>query len=80
MVQNHHFMITPRNGPAKVNRGGLFEVSNEAYCLFVAIENTINGKLHEHLYGSITTLNDEVDGGTKQTIVQTICEDDVLFQ
>ena len=45
---------------AKVNRGGLFKVSNKAYCLFVAIENTINGMLHEHLYGtSITTLNDK---------------------
>ena len=32
----------------KVNKGGLFKVSDEAYCLFAAIENTMNGMLHEH--------------------------------
>ena len=56
-------------------------MSNEAYCLFVAIKNTINGMLQKHLCStSIATLNDEEDGHTKQTIVEMICEDDVLFQ
>jgi len=37
--------------------------------------------LHEHLYSTrITTLNDEIDGGTKQAIVQWYVKDDVLFQ
>jgi len=63
----------------------LFRVSKEAYYLFFAVKNTINRTLHEHLCGaSITTLNDEVDEvdvGTKQTIVEMIPEDgDVLFR
>ena len=35
----------------KVNRGGLFKVSNEAYSLFASIMNTVNGMLHDYLHG-----------------------------
>ena len=36
-----------------VNRGGLFEVNDEAYFLFVAIESTMRSKLTNHLKRSI---------------------------
>ena len=44
-----------------------------------AIENTMNGILHEHLHGTcVATFSDEVDGDTEQA---SICgDDDVLFQ
>jgi len=64
----------------KVDRGGLFKVSDGAYSLFVAIEHAINGKIHEHLQcTSRKTLACDGEGETKQMIVKTICED-VLFR
>ena len=40
----------------RINRGGLFDVSDEAYHLFLAIELSMREKLTEHLKRSITSL------------------------
>ena len=66
----------------KLDRGGLFKISDNAYALFAAIEHAINGRIHEHLQlSSRKILPCDRDGEPKQMIVKTICEDqDVLFK
>ena len=61
----------------KINRGGLFDVSDEAYYLFVAIELSMRKKLMNHLKRSIT-LPESVEG--KSAIVEFVTGDsDVQF-
>jgi hypothetical protein len=56
----------------KVNRGGLFVVSDEAYCLFVKIETVMRIPLAE----SLTTNSDS----SKSSIISKVCSnEDVLF-
>ena len=59
----------------KVNRGGLFEVSDEAFRLFVSIEVAMRQKLESHLH-SIT----ENDRSGKDMIIQQVIDNcDVQF-
>ena len=53
-----------KNWVERVNRGGLFEVNDEAYFLFVAIESAMRSKLTNHLKKSIGATNDEETGAT----------------
>lgn len=58
----------------RVNRGGLFDVSDEAYSLFVVIELTMRRKLTERL--KCATVSEE----GKSTIFNFVCENtDVQF-
>ena len=63
----------------KVNRGGLFDVSDEAYNLFVAIEVAMQDRLTRHLQ-SRSFLSPPSDTGGKEIIVDHVVSDyDVQF-
>ena len=63
-----------KNWVERVNRGGLFEVNDEAYFLFVAIESAMRSKLTNHLKKSIGATNDE-ETGAKAAIVDFVSRD-----
>ena len=61
----------------RINRGGLFDVSDEVYHLFLAIELAMREKLTEHLKRSVT-LPESSEG--KSAIVEFVTSDsDVQF-
>ena len=66
----------------KVNRGGLFLISDEAYRFFISLELATRTKLPNHLLKSVTcTLSaDSTKKEDTKQIVKTICDDeDILF-
>lgn len=64
----------------QVNRGGLFDISDEGYHLFVAIELAMRVKLGGHLERSITPV-DPTSGEGKSAIITFVTSDeDVQFQ
>lgn len=63
-----------KNWIVRVNRGGLFEVSDNAYFLFVAIESSMRNKLTEQLKKSIRATS-EPEAGAKSAIVSFVCND-----
>lgn len=69
-----NFLDYTKDWVHRVNRGGLFEVSDEAYFLFVAIESSMRNKLTEQLKKSISGLSD-TETGVKSTIISFVCED-----
>ena len=70
-------------GIRKVNRGGLFVISDEAYRFFVTLELATRGKLPHHLLATATstlTSSPSHEAADVSAIVKSICEDDdVLF-
>lgn len=64
-----------KNWVERVNRGGLYEVSNDAYFLFVAIEAAMRNKLTQHLRKSIGTPSEQ-ETGAKAAIVGFVSQDD----
>ncbi len=61
-----------------VNRGGLFEVNDGAYHLFVSIELALCDKLKEHLQKCATAMSDLSDG--KSSLIESVATDsDVQF-
>lgn len=46
----------------RVNRGRFFEISDEAYCFFVAVEVCMRGKLINHLEKSTFAAKDTQEG------------------
>ena len=66
----------------KVNKGGLFIISVEAYRFFISLELATRTKLPNHLLKSVTcTLStDSTKKEDTTEIVKTICDDeDILF-
>ena len=64
--------IATREWTHRVNRGGLFVVSDERYYLFLSIELAMHGRLSLHL--------ESPHSGGKDEIIQYVCEDtDVQF-
>lgn len=63
----------------KVNRGGLFDVSDEAYQLFRAIEMAMRNKLTNHLMKQTSAIPQDSDEG-KSAIIEFVLHDlDVQF-
>ena len=66
----------------KVNRGGLFIISDKAYRFFISLELVTRTKLSNHLLKSVTftLLAESTKKEDTTEIVKTICDDeDVLF-
>ena len=63
----------------KVNRGGLFLISDEAYRFFISLELATRTKLPNHLLKSVTcTLSaDSTKKEDTTEIVKTICDDEI---
>ena len=57
----------------RVNRGGLFEVKDEAYLLFIAIETSMRSKLTEQLMKSVDGMS-ESETGAKSRIIDFVIE------
>ena len=63
-----------------VNRGGLFDVSDEAFLLFYAIEDAMRGKLKKHLSKSILMTSEQSEEA-KAAIIQSVVNDcDILYR
>lgn len=62
----------------RINRGGLFDVSDDTYRLFVAIETVMSNKLSEHLKSHVFT-SSESDGGKSSITEFVISNPDVQF-
>lgn len=63
----------------KVNRGGLFYVSDNAYSLFVAIEITMQVSLTEHIHSSYKLSATESRAKKDSIIAAVMSSEDVLF-
>ena len=73
------FLDYTREWIDKVNRGGLFYVSNNAYNLFVAMEIAMQVSLTKHIKSSYQ-LSAEESRSKKKLIVESVLNnDDVLF-
>jgi len=73
------FLDYTRECVSKVNRGGLFYVSDNAYNLFVALEIAMQVSLTNHIHSSYK-LSAEESRARKNSIVDSVVSnDDVLF-
>ena len=76
------FLDYTREWVQKINRGGLFVVSDEAYRFFVSLEQATRSKLPGHLIETATrtlsSLSEEKPEGLS-AMVKSICEDDDLL-
>ena len=61
----------------KVNRGGLFDISDEAYRLFLSIGMAMRSKLTEHL--NMQKMTEDSNEGTSAIIDFILQNDDVQF-
>jgi hypothetical protein len=73
------FLDYTREWVDKVNRGGLFYVSDGAYNLFVAIEIAMQVRLTQHVKSSYMLSGDESRKRKKVIVEEVISNDDVLF-
>ena len=66
-----------RDWVERTNRGGLFDVSDDAYNIFRAIEVTMIDKLTSHLHSSIARLSSTADDceKSKEAIVDHVVND-----
>ena len=82
MQSTTSFLEYTQEWTKKINRGGLFIISDEAYNFFISLELATRSKLPTHLLKTATcTLSAESTKEEDTTeIVKTICDDeDVLF-
>ena len=63
----------------KVNRGGLFDVSDEAYYLFIAIETAMQERLTSHLQSSFSLTPAESQSAKKAIVDHVLIDCDVQF-
>ena len=73
------FLDYTREWVNKVNRGGLFYVSDCAYNLFVAIEIAMQVELTNHIHSSYKLSADESRKKKKEIIDGVMGNDDILF-
>ena len=59
---------------ARINRGGLFDISDEGYSLFVAIELALRDKLTQHLHHSAVSGQRDLQA-SKGSIIDTVSAD-----
>ena len=64
----------------RVNRGGLFDVSDEAYLLFYAIEEAVIEKLTSHIRKSVFLTSDESEQRMKVIIEEVLGDCDVQYR
>jgi len=59
----------------QVNRGGLFQVIDDAYHLFHEIEIAMQYKLTEHIKATTTTMSSAESVKGKNKIIDSVCQD-----
>lgn len=64
----------------RVNRGGLFDVSDAAYLLFYAIEEAMREKLTSHLTRSVLLTPDQSEEGKRIIIDEVVRDCDVQYR